>query len=256
MIGAIAGDIIGSVYEFEGTKDYDFQLFQEGSTYTDDSILTVAVADCLLHKKEYGITLKEYGNKYPYGGYGGRFREWLNSRETQPYGSYGNGSAMRVSPIGFAFSSLEQVLEEAKRSAECTHNHPEGIKGAQSVAAAIYLARTGQSKDEIKAYIQKAFDYDLDHSISEIRPNALFDETCQISVPEAIMAFLDSTGYEDAVRKAVSLGADADTQACIAGGIAQAFYKKIPDFMVAKTREILDPKLLEIVDEFNLKYEL
>lgn len=256
MIGAIAGDIIGSAYEFHRTKSHDFQLFEVGSNFTDDTILTVAVADCLLHKKEYAITLKEYGNKYPYAGYGVRFRRWLGSKDNKPYNSFGNGSAMRVSPVGFAFSSLEEVLQEAKRSAECTHNHPESIKGAQSVAAAIFLAQKGQSKDDIKAYLRTTFNYDLDHTIEEIRPSAYFDETCQVSVPQAIIAFLDSIDYEDAVRKAVSLGADADTQACIAGGIAQAYYKNIPAYIVAKTRALLDPKLLEIVDEFNSKYSL
>jgi ADP-ribosylglycohydrolase len=256
LIGAIAGDIIGSAYEFHRTKHYDFQLFEVGSNYTDDTILTVAVADCLLHKKEYATTLKEYGNKYPYAGYGVRFRQWLGSKDNKPYNSFGNGSAMRVSPVGFAFSSLEEVLQEAKRSAECTHNHLEGIKGAQSVAAAIFLARIGQSKDEIKAYLQTTFGYDLDHTINEIRPRAYFDETCQVSVPQAIIAFLDSIDYEDAVRKAVSLGADADTQACITGGIAQAYYHEIPVHIIAKTRAILDIKLLEIMDEFNLKHAL
>lgn len=256
MLGAIAGDIIGSVYEFHRTKHYDFQLFEVGSNFTDDTILTVAVADCLLHKKEYAVAFEEYGNKYPYAGYGVRFRQWLGSKDHKPYNSFGNGSAMRVSPVGFAFSSLEEVLQEAKRSAECTHNHPEGIKGAQSVAAAIFLARIGQSKDDIKAYLQNTFGYDLDHTINEIQPRAYPDETCQGSVPQAIIAFLDSIDYEDAVRKAVSLGADADTQACIAGGIAQAYYKKIPAHIITKTRAILDSTLLEIMDEFNSKYAL
>jgi ADP-ribosylglycohydrolase len=215
----------------------------------------VAVADCLLHQKEYAATLKEYGNKYPYGGYGGRFLHWLGSKDTNPYNSFGNGSAMRVSPVGFAFSSLEEVLQEAKKSAECTHNHPEGIKG-QSVAATIFLAREGRSKDDIKAYLGTTFNYDLNHSIEEIRSHAYFDETCQVCVPQAIIAFLDSTDCEDAVRKAVSLGADADTQACIAGGIAQAYYKTIPAHIVTKARAILDPKLLKTVDEFTSKYAL
>ena len=256
MIGAIAGDIIGSAYEFHRTKHYDFQLFEVGSNYTDDTILTVAVADCLLHKKEYAATFKEYGNKYPYAGYGVRFRHWLGSKDSKPYGSFGNGSAMRVSPVGFALPTLAEVLKESERSAEVTHNHPEGLKGAQSVAAAIFMAYHGEKKATIKQYIEDNFGYDLNHTVDEIRPDVYFDETCQGSVPQAIVAFLDSDNYEDAVRNAVSLGGDADTQACIAGGIAQAYYKKIPANIITKTRKILDAELLQIVDEFNNKFGL
>jgi len=254
MLGPIAGDIIGSAYEFGRTKAYNFQMFVPGSTFTDDSILTVAVADCILHQKDYAITIKEYGNRYPHGGYGGMFRRWLESRDNKPYNSFGNGSAMRVSPVGFAFSSLEEVLEEAEKSAAVTHNHPEGIKGAQSVAAAIFLARQGNSKEQIRKYLQDRFGYNLNRSFAEIQPGAVFDETCQVSVPEALIAFLDSNSFEDAVRKAVSLGADADTQACIAGGIAQAFYQHIPEFILQETRKILAPELLAIVNEFNSRY--
>jgi ADP-ribosylglycohydrolase len=256
MLGSIAGDIIGSAYEFHGTKHYDFQLFEVGSNFTDDTILTVAVADCLLHGKEYATTFKEYGRIYPKAGWGGMFRRWLGSNDSSPYHSFGNGSAMRVSPVGFAFPNLEEVLREAERSAAVTHNHPEGIKGAQAVAAAIFLGLQAENKARIKQYIEEKFGYDLDHTIDEIRPDVYFDETCQVSVPQAIIAFLDSDSYEDTVRKAVSLGGDADTQACIAGGIAQAYYKKIPATIIKKTRNILDPNLLEIVDEFNSKYTL
>jgi ADP-ribosylglycohydrolase len=256
VIGAIAGDIIGSAYEFNSTKSYDFMLFSACSTFTDDSVMTIAVADCILHHKDYATTFKGYGKKYPDAGYGGKFSFWLASKDNKPYNSYGNGSAMRVSPVGYAFSSLEEVLKEAERSAAVTHNHPEGIKGAQSVAVAIFLARNGQSKDEIRMYLQTTFGYDLDHTINEIRPRAHFDETCQVSVPQAIVAFLDSTSYEDAVRKAVSLGADADTQSCIAGGIAQAFYRKIPRKIIKEARSILPSELQEILDEFNSKYAL
>lgn len=256
MIGAIAGDIIGSAYEFHRTKHYDFQVFEVGSNFTDDTILTVAVADCLLHEKDYASTIKEYGRRYPYGGYGGNFRLWLGRKNNEPYNSFGNGSAMRVSPVGFAFSSLEEVLKESERSAAVTHNHPEGIKGAQTVAAAIFLARKSETKTKIKQYIEHNFGYDLNHTVDEIRPDVYFNETCQVSIPEAIIAFLDSHNYEDAVRKAVSLGGDADTQACIAGGIAQAYYQKIPASIIQKTRDILAPELLQIVDEFNTKYDL
>ena len=254
MIGAIAGDIIGSTHEFDRTNDYNFRLFEAGSYFTDDTVLTVAVADCILHNKDYAATFKEYGKRYPYAGYGGMFSRWLVSKESKPYNSYGNGSAMRVSPAGFAFSTLDEVLKEAERSAAVTHNHPEGIKGAQAVAAAIFLGRQGESRGNIRQFIEDRFGYDLHHTVDEIRPYVRFDETCQVSVPQAIIAFLDSVNYEDAVRKAVSLGGDADTQACIAGGIAQAFYKQIPEYILEETRQILEPELLQIVDEFNMRY--
>jgi ADP-ribosylglycohydrolase len=256
MLGAIAGDIIGSTHEFNPTKSEKFELFASGSDFTDDTVLTVAVADCILHKKDYAVAIKEYGRRYPGRGYGGNFRRWLNSFDNSPYNSFGNGSAMRVSPVGFAFNSLEEVLEEARRSAAVTHNHPEGIKGAQAVAASIFLARQKNSKERIRQYIESQFGYDLHHTIDEIRPGVTFDETCQGSVPQAILAFLDSADYEDALRKAVSLGADADTQACIAGGIAQAYYQIIPPNIIENTRRILDPDLLKIVDDFNREYSV
>jgi ADP-ribosylglycohydrolase len=256
MLGAIAGDIIGSTHEFNPTKSEKFTLFAQGSDFTDDTVLTVAVTDCILHKKDYATTIKEYGRRYSGRGYGGNFRRWLKSADNSPYNSFGNGSAMRVSPVGFAFSSVEEVLEEARRSATVTHNHPEGIKGARVVAASIFLARQKHGKDQIRGYIESQFGYDLHHTIDEIRPGVTFDETCQGSVPQAILAFLDSASYEDALRKAISLGADADTQACIAGGIAQAFYQIIPPNIIDNTRRILDPDLLKIVDEFNREYSV
>jgi ADP-ribosylglycohydrolase len=184
------------------------------------------------------------------------FSGWLNSESLAPYGSFGNGSAMRVSPIGFAFTTLDTVLEEAKKSAEVTHDHPEGIKGAQAVASAIYLARSGYSKDAIRNYIEETYDYDLNRSIDAIRPDYSFNETCQGSVPESIIAFMESSDYEDAVRKAISLGGDSDTMACIAGGIAQAYYKVIPRYIIDKIEEILDNKLLQIIDKFIERYGL
>lgn len=256
MIGAIAGDIIGSVYEGNAIKSTDFDLFSPESTFTDDTVLTVAVADCILHDKEYAATFKEYGRRYPYAGYGGMFQMWLLSNRSQPYNSFGNGSAMRVSPVGFAFKSLEETLEEAERSAAVTHNHPEGIKGAQAVAAAIFLAREGYSKDAIRDYVEENFEYDLHRTLDEIRPNYDFDETCQGSVPESIIAFLESTDYEDAVRKAISLGGDSDTIACITGGIAKAYYKKIPDYIINKAKQLLDGDLLAIVEKFSKRYDL
>jgi ADP-ribosylglycohydrolase len=254
MLGAIIGDIIGSSYEFEGIKTTKFRLFTSDSRFTDDTVLTVAVADCLLHDLEYAKTFKEFGRRYPNSGYGGRFGSWLQSPDSKPYNSYGNGSAMRVSPVGFAFDTLDDVLREAEKSASPTHNHPEGIKGAQAIASAIFLARTGKWKNEIREFIEKRFGYSLSRPLDEIRPDYRFDETCQGSVPEAIIAFLESTDYEDAIRKAVSLGGDADTLACMAGGIAEAFYKKIPPNIVRCTKKILDKELLAIVEEFTDRF--
>ena len=254
MLGAIAGDIIGSAYEWERTKSYDFSLFTPASTFTDDTVLTVAVADCILHRKDYTATFREYGHRYPGAGWGGMFFSWLFGENPAPYNSFGNGSAMRVSPVGFAYDTMEEVLSEAKRSAEVSHNHPEGIKGAQAVAACILLARQGKSKEEIRRFVETGFDYDLDRTLNDIRPSYRFDETCQRSVPESIIAFLESTDYEDAVRKAVSLGGDADTLACIVGGIAQAYYRAIPASITEEVRSRLDPELLMVVEQFSATY--
>jgi ADP-ribosylglycohydrolase len=254
MLGAITGDIIGSVYEWHRTKSYDFDLFTPQSRFTDDTILTIAVADCILHSKEYASTFKEYGRRFPRAGWGGMFSRWINSDNIAPYNSFGNGSAMRVSPVGFAFDTLDQVLDEAKHTAEVTHNHPEGIKGAQAVATAIFFARYGHDKAVIKDYIEKRFGYDLQRSWEDIRPSYCANETCQGSVPQAIIAFLDSTSFEDAIRKAVSLGGDADTQACITGGIAQAYYKDIPNAIVQQVRSLLPPDFIQILDDFESRF--
>lgn len=251
MLGAIAGDIIGSVYEWNSIKRTDFPLFSPGSRFTDDTVLTIAIAESIMEGKDYARTVKEYGLRYPNAGYGKSFFKWLFSGSPAPYHSFGNGSAMRVSPVGFAFHTLPDVLKEAEKSACITHNHPEGIKGAQAAAAAVFLAGSGGSKEEIKEYISKTFGYNLEQTLEEIRPCYSFDVSCQGSVPQAIIAFLESRDYEDAVRKAVSLGGDSDTQACIAGGIAQAYYKEIPGFIIAETRKRLDSKLLRVVDRFN-----
>ncbi len=254
MIGAIAGDIIGSVYEHRPIKTTDFALFSPMSRFTDDTVMTVAVADSILHKANYAEKYLKYGRMYPNAGYGGFFMQWLFSTNPRPYNSFGNGSAMRVSPVGFAFSSIEEVLEEAKRSAEVTHNHPEGIKGAQATAAAVFLARKGESKNAIRKFIEERFGYSLDRKLDEIRPTYRFDVTCQGTVPPAITSFLESASYEDAVRKAVSLGGDSDTLACITGGIAQAYHKKIPLHIVNEVRRILPLDLLQVMDEFNDTY--
>ncbi len=254
MLGAIAGDIIGSIYEWNKTKDYNFNLFTESSHYTDDSVLSVALADSILSGVGYTIKLKEYYRRYPNAGYGGRFVAWAISDNTNPYNSFGNGSAMRVSPVGWAYNSIDEVLEKAKESAAVTHNHPEGIKGAMSVASCIFLARTGKTKDEIKHYVTETFNYDLNRSYEEIKPTYDFDVTCQGSVPEAIICFIESDSYEDAVRKAVALGGDSDTQGCITGSIAEAFYGGVPKSIKNVVYSKLDDKLLLVVDKFVDSY--
>jgi len=251
MLGAVAGDIIGSVYEARPIKTTRFPLFNSHARFTDDTVLTIAVADSLLHNTDYATSLRTYGRLYPRAGYGTGFLEWLFTEDAAPYNSWGNGSAMRVSPIGFAFNTIESVLAEAKKSAEVTHNHAEGINGAQATAAAVFLARKGKTKQEITAFIAERFSYDLYRSLEQIRPCYRFDVSCRGSVPEAIIAFLESRGYEDAVRNAVSLGGDSDTMACIAGGIAQAFYGAVPDEIVTFVRNLLPDKFLLVLDEFN-----
>ena len=224
MLGSVAGDIIGSVHEWTATKTKDFPLFTARSSFTDDSVLTFAVAHQLLDPCGYAEAYHRYALAYPGRGYGGRFQEWIRAGTRQPYGSYGNGSAMRVSPVAYAHETMEEVLDEASRSAAATHDHPEGIRGAQAVAAAVFLARKGAGQRTIRRLIQDRFGYDLRPTLAAIRPSYVFDETCQGSVPQALTAFLEASNYEDAVRNAISLGGDADTLACIAGGIAEAHF--------------------------------
>lgn len=227
IIGAIAGDIVGSVYEFDNIKSVDFKLFTPYNIFTDDTVMTIAVADWLLSGEDIAVVLRRWGHKYPEAGYADMFFRWLfswNHDDQRPYGSFGNGAGMRVSPCGFFAKSLEEALSLARKSAEVTHNHPEGIKGAQAVASSIYLARTGHSKEQIREYVSRTFNYDLNRTCDDIRPEYGFDVSCQGSCPEAIIAFLDSTGFESALRLAVSLGGDSDTIACMAGGIAAAYY--------------------------------
>ena len=254
MIGAIAGDIIGSVYEARPIKRTDFPLFRWDCTFTDDTVLTVAVADAILYGGDYAEKLKDYYRNHPNRGYGMLFLRWARTAQSPPYNSWGNGSAMRVSPVGFAFDTLEEVLDQAKRSAEVTHNHPEGIKGAQATAAAIFLARTGRTREEIRDYLRMTFRYGLRETLDEIRPSYRFDPSCQGTVPEAVTAFLESIDWEDAVRKAVSLGGDSDTLACITGGIAQAFYGGIPVEVRARVWEALDEDLARVVRQFCERY--
>ena len=256
MLGAIAGDIIGSVYEAHPVKSTEFPLFSRYSTFTDDTVLTVAVAYAILEQAEYAEVLKSFGRRYPDAGYCVSFYHLMFSPSAAPYNRWGNGSAMRVSPVGFAGNSVEDVLHEAERSAAVTHNHPEGIKGAQATALAIFFARRGESKETIKREIQERFDYNLERTLDEIRPWYSFDVSCQGSVPESIIAFLEAESFEDAIRKAVSLGGDSDTMACIAGGIAHAFYGEVPENIAASVRVRLPEEFLLIIDRFNAAYGL
>ncbi len=256
MIGSIAGDVIGSIYERRPTKSKDFPLFDPRCRFTDDTVMTVAVADAILSGRSYVETIREYGRRYPDAGYGGTFRKWLQADAAEPYGSWGNGSAMRVSPIGFAFDTEEEVLREAERSAEVTHNHLEGIKGAQAIALTVFMARSGRPKEEIRAEIAERFQYHLDTTVDAIRPGYSFDVSCQGTVPAALVSFLDAASYEDAVRNAISLGGDADTLACIAGGIAEAFYGGVPSEIRNWALEHLPPDLRDITNAFVARYGL
>ncbi len=254
MIGAIAGDIIGSRFEVIPTKSYEFELFSSLNTYTDDTVLTVAIADAILSEDSYGKKLREYGLNFPNAGYGGTFIQWIMGEIQGPYNSFGNGSAMRVSPIGFAYKTKEKVLEEAKKSAEISHNHPEGIKGAQATALAVFLACQQIDKNYIRQEIAKTFDYDMDRTLEDIRPDYHFEISCQKSVPESIIAFLESTDYEDAIRKSISLGGDSDTMACITGAIAQAYYKTMPENIVKNIYSMIPESFKKTIILFEEKY--
>lgn len=251
MLGAIAGDIIGSRFEHARIKTKDFLLFNRQSIFTDDTVQTVAIADSLLHRIPYPEKLREYYQLFPNAGYGARFRRWARSPQPSPYCSYGNGSAMRVSPVAWYYDTLEEVMEEALHSAEVTHNHPEGIRGAKAVAGAVYIARQGAGKGEIREYVESSFDYDLSTTVEEVRSWYDFDVTCQGSVPYAIIAFLESDDFEDAVRNAVSLGGDSDTQACIAGAIAEAYYGGVPETIENEVLVRLDERLSGVYHEFK-----
>jgi ADP-ribosylglycohydrolase len=254
MLGAIAGDVIGSVHEHSGTKTKNFPLFVEASQFTDDTVLTVAVAERLLRGGSYVDWYHEYFHAYPEAGYGSSFIHWAEHRCREPYYSWGNGAAMRVSPIGIACNTLEEVLAQARASAEVTHNHPEGIRGAQATAAAVFLARSGYTKADIKTYIEQEFGYCLSERLDDIREHYCFDVSCQGSVPQSIIAFLEADGFEDAVRNAISLGGDADTMACIAGGIAEAFFGGVPDEIASQTLAVLDERLHGVVCEFQERF--
>ncbi len=261
MYGAILGDMIGAPYEFDrGDKTKDFLMFNDRVHFTDDSVMTIAVTEALLNvpgdaddetvRKALIRSMQEWGNRYPNAGYGHRFRLWLTDKDPKPYGSWGNGSAMRVSPAGWLYDSIEETRRYARLTAEVTHNHPEGIKGAEATASAIFLSRTGASKNEIKEYIIREFAYDLSRTCDEIRPGYHHVESCQETVPEAITAFLEGKDFEDVIRTAVSLGGDCDTLTCIAGSIAEAFYG-VPEEMKEECRKRLTPEILEVLERFD-----
>ena len=261
MIGSIIGDIVGSVYEFtpNNIKTKQFEFFNPNGSYTDDSILTFATADWLLHGGEVAHYYSKYGEKYPWpmGGYGGGFKLWLvrsiRQQDYRPYNSCGNGSAMRVGPVGSAFDTIEEILAKAKESAECTHNHPEGIKGAQATALAIMMARHGCDKNEIRSEIEKRFEYDLQFTCEQIRPTYTWGGTCQDSVPQAIVAFLDGEDYEDSIRNAISIGGDSDTIGCITGSIAEAYFG-VPADLRNSAMNYLPEEFQSIISEFENKF--
>ena len=254
MLGAVAGDIIGSVYEFHPIKTKEFELFRLKSMLTDDTVLSMAIAKSILDDEPYLDNVVNFGLHYFDVGYGGTFRMWLKGDEHEPYNSWGNGSAMRVSPVAWAFDTEEKVLEEARKTAMITHNHPEGIKGAEATALAIFMARKGKSKEAIREKIANNFGYDLSRTVDEIRPTYTFEVSCQKSVPESIICFLDSTSYEDCIRNCVSLGGDADTMAAIAGAIAEAYYDYFPKEIAVEVVERLPEEFIEILKRFRRKY--
>lgn len=255
MLGALAGDVIGSVYEALGEKRFDFPLFSAGSRFTDDSAMTVAVALAILDRRPYADAMREVGRRYPLAGYGKAFGEWLLAPvQPPPYGSHGNGAAMRAVPVGWATRSLDEALAEARRSAEPSHDHPGGVRGAQAVAAAVFLARTGHGKARIRRELGRRFGYDLDRRIADLRPGYAWDSTADRSVPESIISFLDADDFEHAVRNAVSLGGDADTMACIAGGIAEAYWGGVPAAIEAAVRARLPADFIAVLDRFRAAY--
>ena len=263
MIGAIIGDIVGSIYEFDNIKTKEFKLFGRGCEFTDDTVMTAAVAEALMKyesiceaniedfKGDLIKIMHKKGAKYPDRGYGGRFMLWLLNERTEPYNSYGNGSAMRVSPVGWYASSLEEAEMIAKATAEITHNHPEGIKGAVSTAGAVFLARQGKSKDEIREYVSGYYDIDL--TIDEIRPAYAFNETCQESVPQAMQAFFEAESFEDTIRTVISIGGDSDTLGAIAGAVAEAYYGTDMDIEI-EALSYLDEELIDIISDFEKRF--
>ena len=250
MIGAITGDIVGSIYEHHNIKTKAFELFQRASRFTDDTVCTVAVAHCILDKGDFSQYLRAYARHYPGRGYGGMFRNWASDPSMGPYNSWGNGAAMRVSPVAFLARDEEEVLNLAERQSSATHNHPDGIAGAQAVALTMWRLMDGINLEEIRSEITERFEYDLDLTVDEIRPTHVFDISCKGTAPVAIICALEADGYEDAVRNAISLGGDSDTLACITGGIAEARFG-VPDEISTATRKYLDSDLKEVVEKFE-----
>ena len=253
MYGAIIGDICGSIYEFENFKTdnpAEIPIPPPRGFFTDDTVLTCAVMEALMTDRDYKRAVYAWANKYPDSGYGGRFCSWFRSSDPKPYNSWGNGSAMRVSAVGWAFDTIEETLAEAKRTSEITHNHPEGIKGAEATAVAVFLARKGETRETIKSYIEKTFGYNLHRTLNNIRPKYSFDESCQRTVPEAIIAFLESENFTGSIQNAISLGGDADTLACITGGIAEAFYREIPKNLIEFAKKKLTVEMVELLGRF------
>lgn len=250
MRGAIAGDIIGSRFEAFPIRDTKFDLFHDDCRFTDDTVLTVAVAEWLMSPTDLRGVLQDYFSRYPQAGYGMSFTLWAGHRKQEPYNSWGNGSAMRVSAIGQAFDTVEQTRQAAQESASVTHNHPEGVKGAQAVAEVIYLCRHGAPRLQIRSDISARYGYDLDRTVDQIRPDYRFDESCAGSVPESLLCFLEAESYEQAIRNAVSLGGDADTMAAIAGGLAEATFG-LPDAIWEQAAQFLDDPLRDVIDRFE-----
>ncbi|MBE6760072.1 MAG: ADP-ribosylglycohydrolase [Ruminococcaceae bacterium] len=249
MLGAIFGDVVGSRFEWNNIKSKNFELLVSRCEPTDDSVMTCAVAESILSGEDPVAVMQRWGRDYPGYGYGSNFVGWIYSSAPAPYNSWGNGSGMRTSPVGWLFGSLEETLAAAEKYSAVTHNHPEGIKGAQAVSAAIYLARTGSSKEQIAAYLRENF-YALDFTLDEIRPSYGFDVSCQGSVPQALQAFLESTDFEDAIRSAISIGGDSDTIAAMTGAVAEAFYG-IPDELIDRLLPFVDERMMDVVRRFG-----
>ncbi|WP_224982388.1 ADP-ribosylglycohydrolase family protein [Geomonas agri] len=254
MLGALTGDIVGSIYEWNNIKTTEFPLFQDHCRFTDDTVLTVALAEAIMSGESYPQVMRRYYRRYPEAGYGKNFARWAASDDAAPYYSWGNGSAMRISPAAWAFDSLGEVLQKAEEYTLPTHGHPEGVRGAQAAATAIYLARTGGTKAEIRSFIAGRFGYDLSRGCDDIRPDYRFDVSCQGTLPQALAAFFDSSDFESALRLAVSLGGDSDTLACITGGIAQAFYGGVPAYVAQSALGFLDEPLRRVTLEFEERF--
>ena len=252
MLGAICGDFIGSTYEWKNVKTKEFDLLPKQSRITDDSVMTIATLEALLdNSDDFATYYRKWYLKYPRSGYGGGFRKWATDPNAQAYNSWGNGAAMRVSPVAYFYTNITELLWVAERTAKVSHNHLEGIKGAQATAACVYMALNNKDKEFIKNFIKREFYYNLDFTLSEIRDTYEFDVSCQGSVPQAIVAFLESNNYEDAIRNAISIGGDSDTIACITGGIAEAFYKHIPRTIINTVTLSLPKDILDILIRFE-----